>query len=546
MLGYDHPMLLEPEMNPTPRTPEQLLQSVWQSLSEKDIRQAIASSNELNRTFPDFAPGWHAASHLAQLIKQPGPALIAINRALKLDPGNTDWQLHRTSCLLVSGENQTAKEAVLALLPTSRRTKPLTSKQQSQLAFLCNRLEMHKEAGDIYQSLIGLEPGNGSHWYNLATIQRFQGQLEEAEDSLDNAIELDPSDFEAYELRSDLRRQTLADNHVPELQKLLDRGIKIPAGEVRVCYALAKELEDIGDPQGSFESLKRGATLRRQHLNYRIDDDLQTISEIQATFNKDLINRKESGYSNPEPIFIIGLPRTGSTLIEKVLSSHPDVYAAGELNNLAMQMVPLAQKQAGKANLSRSELVMTSARLNFEELGKAYVRSTRPQTGHSKYFTDKMPLNFLYAGLIHLALPRAKIIHVSRHPMDTCYAIYKRLFQDAYPWSYDLGEIAQYFSAYQKLMSHWNSVLPGLICQVSYEDFVHDTETQARKLIDFCGLEWDPQCIHFHENKSTSTTASASQVRQPIYRSSVNRWKQYEQQLSALKESLHKLGVATD
>jgi len=537
-------MLLESEMNPTQATSKHLLQSVWQSLANKDIRQAITSCNQLNRSFPDFAPGWHASSHLAQLIKQPKSALVAIDKALKLEPRNTDWQLHRASCLLMHGDNQRAKETVTALIATPRQSEPYTSPQQSQLAFLCSRLEMHSEAENLYRSLIQSEPRNGGHWYNLATVQRFHGQFEKAEASLDKAIELNPDDYEAYELRSDLRKQTCAANHVSTLGKLLDDGIKMPAGEVRVCYALAKELEDLGESTRSFEILKRGATLRRQHLNYNIADDLQTIKAIQTSFTADLFARDAPGYSNDEPIFIIGLPRTGSTLIEQVLASHPKVFAAGELNNLALQMMQKVRDLAGSQKPSRQKLVQLSTQLDFASLGKTYISSTRPQTGRSAHFIDKMPLNFLYAGLIHLALPAARIIHVSRHPMDTCYAIYKRLFQDGYPWSYDLEEIALYFSAYQRLMAHWDAVMPGVIYRVTYEDFVADLEKETRMLLDYCALEWDQGCLHFYQNKAASTTASASQVKQPVYQSSVNRWKQYEQQLSPLKSRLEALGVA--
>jgi len=536
-------MLLVPDMNPTQPTSRHLLQSVWQSLANKDIRQAVNSSNQLNRSFPDFGPGWHATSHVAQLIKQPKPALVAIDKALSLEPENTDWHLHRASCLMMNGDNQQAKSTVALMITASRQSEAFTSPQLSQLAFLSSRLEMHNEAEKLYQSLIRLEPRNGEHWYNLATMQRFQGQFKKAETSLDKAIELNPNDYDAYELRSGLRKQTPAANHVFEMEKLLNDGIKLPSGEVRLCYALAKELEDLGESTRSFEMLKCGATLRRKHLNYNIDDDLQTINAIQTSFTKDLFTRDEPGYSSDEPIFIIGLPRTGSTLIEQVLASHPQVIAAGELNNLALQMMQKVRDVAGSPKPSRQKLVQLSTRLDFAGLGKAYIDSTRPQTGHSAHFIDKMPLNFLYAGLLHLALPAAKIIHVSRHPMDTCYASYKRLFQDGYPWSYDLAEIATYFAAYQRLMSHWDTVMPGVIYRVSYEDFVGNLEKEARKLLDYCELEWDPQCLRFYESKATSTTASASQVRQPVYQSSVNRWKQYGEQLSPLKSRLEELGV---
>ena len=284
-------------MNTSNQTSQQLLESVWQSLQKKDIRQAINSSNQLSRNFPDFAPGWHAASHVAQLIKQPQPALVAIERALKLKPGNIDWQLHRVGCLLMCGDNKAGSESLLALLGKSSGYSPA---QLSGLAFLCNRLDLHEEAARLYQNLIRLEPKNSGHWYNLASIQRFQGEIGQAESSLAKAIAFNPGDFEAYELRSDLRKQTKTSNHVSELQNLLDSGIEMPAGEVRICYALAKELEDIGDSESSFKALARGANLRRKHINYSIENDVETIDAIISTFSATRLATPGEGCPVPE------------------------------------------------------------------------------------------------------------------------------------------------------------------------------------------------------------------------------------------------------
>jgi len=536
-------MLPEPDMNTDQRISQQLLDSVWQSLREKDVRQAISKSNQLVRKHPGFAPGWYAASHLAQLIKQPKPALLAIDRALKLEPSNIDWQLHRISCLLMNGDSGTSVTSVRTLLTDSTRFRP---GQMTQLAFLCSRLELHDEAAHIYQELIDQEPHNGGHWYNLASIQRFQGNTEQAEVSLDKAIQLNSEDYQAYELRSDLRKQTSTSNHIRQLQNLLKSGIKIPAGEVQICYALAKELEDVDDSEQSFRTLSRGAALRRKHINYRINDDLKTIDSIINTFTSEVLAAPRKGHLERQPIFVIGLPRTGTTLVERILGSHSGVFAAGELSNFATQMMMQVRQKPGAQNLSRQELVQQSARLDFDILGKAYLESSQALTGHTPCFVDKMPLNFLYAGLIHLALPQAKIVHLTRHPMDTCYAIYKRLFQDAYPWSYDLDEIASYYTAYRQLMRHWSAVMPGVIYELAYEDLVSDVEGQTRKLLDHCGLAWESRCTRFHESTAISTTASAAQVRQAVYQSSVDRWKSYELQLSPLRERLTDLGMAVD
>jgi len=193
--------------------------------------------------------------------------------------------------------------------------------------------------------------------------------------------------------------------------------------------------------------------------------------------------------------------------------------------------------------ISRDEMVASTASLDFKQLGDLYVDSTRPFTGKTKRFIDKMPLNYLYVGLIHLALPQSKIINLQRDPMDTCYAIYKQLFVDAYPFSYDLEELASYYVAYHRLMEHWNKVLPGVIHTVTYEELVGDIETKTRQLLEACELDWQPQCLKFYENTSASTTASTAQIREPAYKSSVGKWRNYADQLQPVAEILRKAGI---
>jgi hypothetical protein len=306
-------------------------------------------------------------------------------------------------------------------------------------------------------------------------------------------------------------------------------------------HALAKEQEDLGHYAASFSNLRRGAERRRRLMRYDVKGDLQTMSRIAEVYSTETFSEPASGCDNREPIFILGMPRTGTTLAERILASHSNVESAGELNNFAIELTRLArQNRAGGDKLA---LVEASAGIDFAALGEAYIRSTWPLTGRSERFIDKMPLNFLYAGLIHRALPRAKIIHLQRHPMDTCYAIYKTLFQDAYPFSYSLEELGQYYLAYRNLMRHWDSVMPGVIFHLAYEDLVAETESTCQHLLEYCGLPWEEQCLRFYEQRQASTTASASQVREPVYNSSVGRWHCYREQLQPLVELLERNGV---
>jgi hypothetical protein len=198
------------------------------------------------------------------------------------------------------------------------------------------------------------------------------------------------------------------------------------------------------------------------------------------------------------------------------------------------------------STLSLTELVKKSASVDFASLGLNYINSTKPSTGHTKRFIDKLPINMLYAGLIHLALPNAKIINMTRHPMAACYAVYKQLFKDAYPFSYDLQDLAKYYIAYHRLIQHWKTVIPGVMYDVKYEDMVHNQQAQSQALLTFCDLPWQDQCLRFHENKSASTTASAAQVRLPIYNTSIDRWREYSQQLRPLQVMLEQAGISCD
>ena len=376
-------------------------------------------------------------------------------------------------------------------------------------------------------------------------MERYQGRIEQAEVSLNTAITLNPRDTEAYELRSQLRTQHAHDNHVDELENLLSSGFSSWRDEVRICYALAKEYEDIEQYDSAFARLKRGADTRRKNMRYQVSRELETMAEIQSVFNADLFNKSVGGYSGEAPIFIIGLPRTGTTLVERILDSHSKITSAGELNNFAIELTRQAREKSGQ-RLGGTELVRLSATLDFTLLGRAYIDSVKSIVEGGAQFIDKLPMNFLYAGLIHLALPKAKIIHVTRHPMDTCYAMYKHLFKDAYPYSYNLVELGQYYLAYKQLTEHWMKVIPGCIYTLTYEKLVEDTEKEVQELLAYCEVPWESRCLRFYENTNVSTTASSVQVRQPIYHSSVQKWRHYKRQLRPLSDLFQSAGITVN
>lgn len=512
---------------------------VWKLFGQGDAKQAVAECENLNRTYPEYGSGWHTASHLMMRLGNAAAALAAVERALSVDPDKIEWYLQRAMCLARLGRIDELRPAVQAL--TEREMK--TAYQASSLGMLHTQLGSREAAVDLYKQAVELEPEDARNYYNLACMQRSLGELAAAEENYDAAIRLNPADYESYKIRSDLRPQTQERNHVDELGQLLARDLDDERGWVQVSYALAKELEDLGEAERSFKYLKAGSDRRRKLMKYEVDRDLETIEAIKRTFDRGVFENAGPGCDNSEPIFILGMPRTGTTLVERILASHSDVFAAGELNNFAAQLMTMLRAQNVDKNVSRDDMVKSSAQLDFQRLGDAYVTSTRPITGNTKRFIDKMPLNYLYVGLIHLALPNAKIINLQRDPMDTCYAIYKQLFVDAYPFSYDLEELARYFVAYHGLMQHWNELLPGVIHTIQYEDLVDDIEGNTRQMLSACELDWQAQCLKFYENKEASTTASTAQIRRPVYKSSVGKWKDYEKYLQPAVEVLQRAGV---
>jgi hypothetical protein len=413
----------------------------------------------------------------------------------------------------------------------------------AELGDLWSLLADYPAAQASYTRAVELEPSEPRYWFNRGAVRRFLGEIEAAETDYDRVIALSPDDAQAYLNRSELRTQTPERNHTVELERALVRASASWQQVVTLRYALAKEYEDVGEYTHSWQHLSAGAGLRRRHLEYDPRIDLATVDWIIDAFPAE--PAVASGASSDEPIFIIGMPRTGSTLVDRILGSHSQIYSAGELPDLSAAIVAAVQRRrAGK--LSRQELVAASAELDFRELGDDYLRRTRPRTGHTPYFTDKLPLNYLYCGIIARALPRARIVHVTRSPMATCFGMYKVLFDRGYPFSYHLQELADYYLGYRRLMAHWCAVVPGRIIQVNYEKLVADAAGEVRRLLDALALPWEPQCLAFERNPAPVATASAAQVRRPIYTSAVSVWRNYKRELAPLAARLEAGGIPID
>ena len=511
-------------------------------LVKQQIDKAIKIANEVVRTHRNDPSGWLLLSEINIATGKFTYALENALQSVKLEPSRASSLAQLARCYLMMQEKQLAAE-------TARKAALLNPKDANILDALAAILTICDEqelALTLSEKAVMLFPYNPWYLYNLATIQRMLGMLDQAEISCDRAIEYNPGDYRAYHIRSDLRKQTRENNHIQQLENRLEDGVTHWRGEMLLNFALAKEKEDIEDYESSFSHLKRACDLQRNHLDYRVEDDVTTINQIISSHNRDAFSPLGPGCESNEPIFIVGLPRTGTTLVERIVSSHSKVFAAGELQNFATELVKAVQGTGGKQRLGKTELVSQSLKIDMSELGRAYLESTKPATGHKLHFIDKLPINYLYCGLIHAALPNAKIISLNRNPMDTCYSIYKMMFTNAYPFSYDLIDLGNYYIAWRKLMQHWRGVLGDALIIVDYEKLVADTEEMSRKLIDYCNLDWEDACLEFYKSDSASTTASAVQIRQPVYQSSVNRWHKYQTQLQPLVELFENNAIDID
>ncbi len=409
-----------------------------------------------------------------------------------------------------------------------------------KIAQLYLHCSAHEAAGRCYQRVNELQPGLPQHMFNHAASQVILGQMQNAEQLLQRVLELAPTHVEALQNRSMLKTWKLDDNNLRQLHKV-DKAIPDNHPDrVPVYFALAKEYEDIGDYRKSFAFLERGARLKKNRMAYRVENDVLAMQHIQKTFHHTLLSGGAPHAGNEPSMFVMGLPRSGTTLVDRILSSHTQVGSLGEIQSFTFALMQLAGGGSGGKN----GLIDRSANINMDQLGHIYRTAIRGYGVTSRYLINKTPSNYLYLGLIHMALPDAKIIHVNRHPMDSCYAMYKTLFAMGYPFSYSLEDIGHYYLAYHNLMQHWRTCMPGKFIDIDYEAVVEHQEETTRSLLAFCDLPWESDCLEFHLNSTPAASASAAQVRTPLYKTSMQRWRSYESELAPLADFLTKHGIA--
>lgn len=519
--------------------PAQLYTQLLAAFNQRNWTVASQLSGRLLPLAPNHS-GVHYMAGIASLeLEQLLPALEHLHRAETLEPRRSDFVVQYAKALSLARRNHDAKVVADRALALAPRDPPALD----TLGVVYTQIGDYDHAIVAFREAVSIAPEVASYRYNLGTSLIAAGDLDAAEIEIEACLARDPMYWRAHLTLSQLRRQSASSNHVTRLEALLPQvdPVNLPA---QICFnmALFKEYEDLADYPKAFTHLTRGKSAGGNNRHYSIEQDEALFAAIMESFPQPVT--ESSSCISDEPIFVIGMPRTGTTLVERIISSHPDVHSAGELLNFAMSLKFLSGTQTSML-IDRATIVGART-ADPGRLGDTYLASTRPGTSGKPHFIDKLPHNFLYAGFIARALPNAKIVCLRRDPVDTCLSNFRQLFAPKSPYfnySYNLLDIGRYYVLFDQLIAHWEKVLPGRVFQIGYEDLVDHQEDRSRELLAFCGLEWDAACLHFEQNPSPVATASAVQVRAPIYRNALRRWKKYEPQLSGLLELLETSGV---
>ncbi|MEZ5560021.1 MAG: sulfotransferase [Pseudomonadales bacterium] len=523
------------------------LRDAFQALGAGRPQQAAALCRRVLAAAPDLAEAHFLVGLVALELRDRASAVNAFGSVTRLRSDHAAAWAQLARLFLQAGQPNRADRA-LAQAIEHERGDPVV---QDSIGVVCTLLGDHRGACEWYRKACAGAPQHPGFRVNLANSLVFLGDTGAARTELERALAIDPGNAQAHWLLAGARRATDR-THVETMVRVL-ADTRLPAqAQAFLYYGLGKELEDLEEWPRAFAAFARGAQARRSTLEFDEAAEVAMYEALERIFTRAWLDDGSaaaapgpdaaSGASDAQaPIFVVGQPRTGTTLVERILAAHSQVHSAGELQQFGLSIRrQLDYRQPGRFSAA---LVEGAAGLDPAALGAAYLQATEKLRGTLPRFVDKLPSNFLYLPLILKALPTARVVHLVRDPMDACFASFKQLFADAYPHSYRQDEMARHFARYHRLMAVWRDRFGDRFLDVRYEALVADLEPNARALIEFVGLPWEDACLQFHSQDSAVATASAVQVREPAHTRSVGRWRRYEAELEPMRRVLLAEGI---
>lgn len=506
------------------------------ALTENRLEEAEKQLREILSTEPENIKALRMLASIAMEAMRFRPARKMLERAVELNPGFVPAWNDLANLHMKQDRYEPALEAVQhALQIDSKMVHSWVVKGN-----ILSRAQRYEESLEAYREGLAISPRAAGALSGMAHVLKTIGRQEESIDAYRKCIRAHPAHGEAYWSLANLKTFRFDEEEVRVMQKMVDDTALADEPKVNFFLSLGKHYDSEKEFDRAFEYYRRGNDLRRENEIY---DPVQTQvvhDRIIEVFSRDFLEEKAGwGDPDPAPILIVGLPRSGSTLIEQILASHSLVEGTMELPDLSRITAELSKRSPGR--MEYPEAVSGLDEKTAEAMGQSYLQSTMRYRTDRPYFIDKMPNNFSHIGFLHMVLPNAKVIDARRHPLDSCLGSYKQLFFKGQSFTYEQFELGHYYLQYRRMMDHWAEVLPGKVLEVNYEQMVFDQENQTRRLLEYCGLPWEEQCLRFYETERAINTASSEQVRQPIYTGAVNFWRNYEKHLGELIETLEPL-----
>jgi tetratricopeptide (TPR) repeat protein len=485
---------------------------------------------------PTDVPAIRMLAEVAVRLGRNEDARKLLERCLELAPGFSAARYNYAVLLHRQNDSSGALVQVEHLL----KSDPRSPSHRNLHAVILSRIGEYERSSQVYAQLLAEYPDNSKVWLSYGHVLKTEGRQAECIDAYRRSIALDPAFGEAYWSLANLKTFRFTEADLAAMRTQLARADLSDENRLHFEFALGKACEDTHEHAQAFEHYAKGNALHRAGHPYDADLNTSRVKRLKASFTREFFRERAGmGCDAPDPIFIVGMPRAGSTLLEQILSSHSAVEGTTELPDIVTMAKELRAQSGSQEIVAYAEALAAKSAAELRALGEEYLERTRIHRKTDRpFFIDKMPNNFLHVGLIQVILPNAKIIDARRHPLGCCFSNFKQYYARGQNFSYGLADMGRFYRDYVELMAHFDEVLPGRVHRVFYERTIEDTEGEVRRVLDYCGLPFEPGCLRFFENDRAVRTASAEQVRQPIYRDGMEQWRHYEAWLDPLKEAL--------